>query len=247
MLMFTKHISIDEFRSRRQKLCSAIDHQGIVLIQGAPEAFGNSTFAQYKDFLYLCGLESPRAYLLIDGKNAHTTLYLQHGASMIRESPKPLPCAENAEYIKDLTGVDSVRGVEELGGPLSEASLLYTPFHPEARSANRKHLVRWAVRLSADPWDTCATRSAQFVDTIKRQFPQLHIMDLVPLMDELRLIKSPAEIALLRRAGELSAVAVTEAMRSTRPGIMEYQLAAIAQYYYFAGGAKERAYRTKLC
>ena len=131
--MFTEHISIDEFRSRRQKLCSEIDHQGIVLIQGAPEPLGNSTFDQYKDFLYLCGLESPRAYLLIDGKNAHTTLYLQHGTSMIRESPKPLPCAENAEYVKGLTGVDSVRGVEELGESLSDSDLLYTPFHNEAR------------------------------------------------------------------------------------------------------------------
>ena len=38
---------------------------------------------------------------------------------------------------------------------------------------------------------------------------------------------------------------MTEAMRSTRPGLMEYHLAAVAQYYYFAGGAKERAYRAK--
>ena len=187
--MFTKHISTDEFRSRREKLCCAIDNEGIVLVQGAPEAVGNSTFAQHKDFLYLCGLESPRAYLLIEGKDAHTTLYLQHRASVPQESPKPSPCAENADYVKDLTGVESVRGVEELGEPLSRSFLVYTPFHSEIRSANRPHAVRWAVRLAADPWDTGITRSAQFIETIKRQFPQLHIVDLVPFMDELRLIK----------------------------------------------------------
>jgi Xaa-Pro aminopeptidase len=80
------------------------------------------------------------------------------------------------------------------------------------------------------------------METIKRQFPNIQVRNLSPLMDEMRLIKSPAEIELLRKAGQLTAKGVIEAIRSTRPGVMEYQLDAVMLYHYLAGGAKDRGY-----
>jgi len=47
---------------------------------------------------------------------------------------------------------------------------------------------------------------------------------------------------LLRRAGQLSARGLCEAMRATRPGVMEYQLAALLHYHYLAGGARDASY-----
>jgi Xaa-Pro aminopeptidase len=63
------------------------------------------------------------------------------------------------------------------------------------------------------------------------------------VLDELRLIKSDREIALLRKAGQLSALGVIEAMRSTRPGVMEYQLDAVMRYHYLTNGARDAGYR----
>ena len=51
--------------------------------------------------------------------------------------------------------------------------------------------------------------------------PGADIQDLAPILDGLRLVKSESEIALLRKAGTLTGVAVAEAMRSTQPGVME--------------------------
>ena len=59
----------------------------------------------------------------------------------------------------------------------------------------------------------------------------------------MRVVKSPAEVAVMRRAGKLTAAAVVEAMRSTRPGVMEYQLAAAADYVYAVNGARGAGYR----
>ena len=56
----------------------------------------------------------------------------------------------------------------------------------------------------------------------------------------MRQIKSPAEIALMRRAGRITALAVAEAMRSTAPGLLEGQLGAIAEYIYQLNGASRR-------
>jgi Xaa-Pro aminopeptidase len=47
----------------------------------------------------------------------------------------------------------------------------------------------------------------------------------------------------MRRAGKLCALAVREAMRCTRPGVIEQQLAAVADYVYRINGARSEAYR----
>jgi methionine aminopeptidase len=57
-------------------------------------------------------------------------------------------------------------------------------------------------------------------------------------------VKSPAEIVLVRRAAELAGHALLESMRSTRPGIYEYELDAVAKYLFFRHGAQAEAYRS---
>jgi Xaa-Pro aminopeptidase len=71
--------------------------------------------------------------------------------------------------------------------------------------------------------------------------PTIH--DLSPILDGLRLIKSPRELDLMRRAGRLTALATAQAMRATAPGRMEYQLAAVADYLFAVGGARGPGYR----
>jgi Xaa-Pro aminopeptidase len=58
----------------------------------------------------------------------------------------------------------------------------------------------------------------------------------------MRLIKSQREIALITKATRLSGLALMEAMRSTVPGITEYELDAMAKYVYYRNGAQGDAY-----
>jgi len=215
----------------------------MALLQGAPGPKGSEAFYQYKDFYYLSGLEGPRAYLLVEGRNGRTTAFLPHGSQVEKQSTKPVACAENARLVCEQGAVDAVQAWEDLAQHLNRASIVYVPFEDgEIRTVNRHHARSWAVKQAVDPWDTRLTRAAQFIDTVRRQFPQIEMRNLSPLVDELRVIKSPAEIELLRWAGHLTAVGVIDAMRSTRPGVMEYQLDAVMRYHYLAGGAKDRGY-----
>jgi Xaa-Pro aminopeptidase len=91
--------------------------------------------------------------------------------------------------------------------------------------------------LSRDPLG-----EGRFADLIQSCLPKLAIKNLSPIIDSLRVIKSPAEIALLRRAGQLSALSLTEAMRSTEVGVMEYLLDAVSKYIFFANGARGEGY-----
>ena len=70
----------------------------------------------------------------------------------------------------------------------------------------------------------------------------LEIRDLSPHLDEMRLIKSESEIALMRRAGELTGHGALAAMLATRPGVMEYELQAELEHVYLQGGARGVGY-----
>ncbi len=57
-------------------------------------------------------------------------------------------------------------------------------------------------------------------------------------------MKSPREIALIRRASEIAGLGIIEAMRSTKPGLYEYHLDAAARYVFLVNGARLEGYRS---
>jgi len=62
------------------------------------------------------------------------------------------------------------------------------------------------------------------------------------IIHELRLFKSPQELAIMRHAGTISAQAHVEAMRLSRPGLFEYQLQASLESIFRFNGADYPAY-----
>jgi Xaa-Pro aminopeptidase len=66
--------------------------------------------------------------------------------------------------------------------------------------------------------------------------------DLLPLLDEMRLIKDAEELATMLRAGEISGHAHARAMRAARPGLHEYALEAELLYEFRRNGAQFPAY-----
>ncbi len=66
--------------------------------------------------------------------------------------------------------------------------------------------------------------------------------DVHVLLDEMRLFKDASEIALMQRAGTISAAAHCRAMRTARPGLHEYQLEAELLHEFRTSGAQAPAY-----
>jgi len=81
-------------------------------------------------------------------------------------------------------------------------------------------------------------------ELLRKRFPQTEVKDLTPILDELRSVKTPREIALIRRASQLAGLGLIEAMKSTRPGVYEYQLDAAARYVFLVNGARLDGYRS---
>ncbi|MEM9765116.1 MAG: Xaa-Pro peptidase family protein [Pseudomonadota bacterium] len=62
------------------------------------------------------------------------------------------------------------------------------------------------------------------------------LVDTSPMMGKLRLVKSPAEIALVRKAGALADAAYTAAVETAAPGVNESAVLAAMQGAVLAGG-----------
>jgi Xaa-Pro aminopeptidase len=247
--LFTQEFPPAEFRARREKAYDALGGRALALVQGAPSPVGYVRFRQSNEFFYLCGIESPHSYLLLDSARRTASVYLPHRNERREASEGKLLSAEDAELVKQLTGIDAVYGVELLSDHLArfawggQVPVLYTPFKPaEGVATSRDLATRAASDIANDPWDGRPTREAHFLARIRERFPQFSIEDFSPILDQLRLVKSPREIELIRKATRLSGIAILEAMRSTEPGILEADLDALAKLIFYRGGAQGDAY-----
>lgn len=235
---YQEHFPPEEFAARRAKVFEWIGDQAVAVLQGAPDPGGFIYPRQSNVFYYLSGVENPYAYLLLDGRTKRTTLFLSGRATGRGERVLSL---DKPDIAKTLTGVDDVQTLDKLGD--LKADVIYTMFAPaEGQAQTRGNLRARDARILNDPWDGRLSREAHFISRLTIRNPRSEIRDLTPLIDDMRSIKSPREIELMRRAGRLAALAVTEAMRSTEPGVIENHLEAAARYIFALNGVRLEGY-----
>jgi Xaa-Pro aminopeptidase len=242
--LFTDSLPKEEFAQRRARLMEQIG-DGIVVVQGATEDAAYVKFRQNNHFFYLTGVESPRAILLLDARAKSATLYLTPRNERAERSEGPL-LAPGEEAVA-LTGIpvvaDRARFADDLKKLGAEHRVLYTPYRPESQTAVTPD--RSAVHLAAtaaDPWDGRPSRETVFREKLHAQAPQLEIKDIDPILDAMRSIKSPRELALIREATRIAGVAMIEAMRAAKPGMYEYEIEAIGDYVFKKNNAQNPAY-----
>ena len=235
----------EEFVARRSKVAEAIGGGAIAVVQGAPPIKGFEVFRQSNEFYYLSGLAVPGAYMLIDGATRATRLFLPRRDPRLERAEGPTLSSEDGDVVKALTGASEVYPVEALSEQLARRSaVVYTPFSPaEGRYQSRAEILSANRRQANDPWDSRPSREAHFVSLLRSRLSRGEVRDLTPVLDPLRVIKSPREVALLRRAGRLASLGTMAAIRSAKPGVIEYQLDAAARYVHWVNGAMGDGYR----
>jgi Xaa-Pro aminopeptidase len=246
--LFTSDFPPEEFAARRAAIYKAIGPSGLALLQGAAVPPGYTRFRQSNEFYYVCGVEVPHAYLLLDGATSRATLYLPHRNERREQGEGKVLSAEDADELKRMSGVDAVAGTDLLGEHLARAArasgrALFTPLSPaEGAAMSRDLAIRAVGERAADPFDGEPSREGTLAERLRTRFPQFELRDLSPTLDSLRLIKSARELALIRKATRLSGLALIEAMRSTAPGIYEHELDAMAKFVFYRNGAQGEAY-----
>jgi Xaa-Pro aminopeptidase len=218
-------------------------------MQGTTERPGEQPLRQNNQFFYLTGVVEPRALLVMDGRTKRPVVYLQPADERRRRQLDRMygeglvPGADAAKA----TGVDAVLPRGDFGAAMEDAGregrVIYTTFRPEVLgSASSGDPAALARATKADPRDGRASREDAFVANLKAAAPRSEMKDLDPILDGLRAIKSPREIAVIREATRLAGLGIIEAMRDAEPGIYEYQLQADAEYVFKNGGAYGASY-----
>lgn len=198
-----------------------------LVVAAAPRRMRNADAAwpyrQDSDFHYLTGFPEPDAVLALlpgRGKGEVVLFCRERDPEHERiEGARVGPEDAVASY-----GVDDAFPVEDiddiLPGMLEGRARLYCHFGRE--NEFDAHLLRWLRRL----------RGSRGAAVVPREFVALG-----HLLHELRLYKSPSELALMRRAARIAAEAQRAALRVARPGAVEYEVEAALLHAMRAQGA----------
>jgi Xaa-Pro aminopeptidase len=224
-------VDITPFRARREALQRAMQ-AGVAIVPTAPERIRNRDsdylfrFDSY--FWYLSGFPEPEAVVvLVAGPAPRAVLFCQE-----KNEEREIwdGYRHGVEGARETFGFDATFPFDALDAEMpkllaNQPTVFYAP--------------------GADPgWDA---RVMGWLNAVRAQSragiaAPTEIRDLRATLDEMRLVKDAHEIALMRRAADISADAHVRAMRATRPGAAEYEIEAELMHEFRRNGSQFPAY-----
>lgn len=242
--VFTRIFPPEEFAARRAIVMAKIGN-GVAILQGTTERPGEQPLRQNNQFYYLSGVVEPRAILVIDGLTRRSTLFLSMGGE--RRERMFGSALFPGEPAAKVTGLDAVLARADFGDMLAgfarDGRTIYTPFRPEVLgSASASEPIGLAKATKEDPWDGRPSREEVFIEKIKALSSKITVQNLDPILDAMRVFKSPREIETIREATRITGIAIMEVMRDAKPGMFEYELQADAEFVFKKYGAYGAAY-----
>ena len=225
-------IEQQEYQQRRAKLMDKIG-KGTAIFRSAPMAVMHNdveyTYRQDSDFYYLTGFNEPEAVAVFAPHHEeHRFILFVQPKDPEKETWTGYRCG--VEAAKERYGADEAYPINELDEHLLQylfnADRIYYHLGRD-RSFNDKVLSYWQ-RLVAGYQKRGSVATA--------------IEDTKVLTHPMRLVKSDAEIAMMRKATAISAQAHNRAREYAKPGVYEYQVAAEIEHTFRLEGAMGIAY-----
>ncbi|MRW93383.1 Xaa-Pro aminopeptidase [Duganella sp. FT80W] len=221
------------YAARRARVLAQMSPGAVAVLTTAPEVTrnGDSEYLYRHDsyFYYLTGFTEPEAAVVLvaaQGETPARTLLFCREKNPDREIWDGYRYGPQAA--REAFGFDEAHAIASLDDAmaalLSNVPALYYPLGGEldVRVAGWLNAVRAKSRSGVTP--------------------PASTVDLLPLLDEMRLLKDEHEQAIMQRAADISAAAHARAMRAARAGVHEYELEAELLYEFRRNGAQAPAY-----
>jgi Xaa-Pro aminopeptidase len=225
------------YASRRAKLVSNIDGPILLLGYSGKEVEAQTyIFAQEENFYYLTGHNEEEAAVMLlpavakKAANDDWTdreIFFLPPKDVRKEKWNGVRMSPSDPGIELRSGFSVVKPYHELRAVLERLAKIYPAFYT---------ILPYQRELGGYPHEK------ETVDWLKQVAPEVTLKDIRANIAELRLIKSPTELAFLRQAIDLSLDAQFEAMKMMRPGQWEYQIAAKMVEVHAMGGSEAEAY-----
>ncbi len=217
------------FKQRRDYLVQQIPDGGIVLLTTNDLYLRNGDvnyeFRPSSTFYYLTGFEEPQAVAVLrkdpgNPSGSQLIMFVEERTGTLVQWLGPVYGPEGAvEYF----GADSAYAIEAFPGLLGA------------------YLGGGSVRSIYGNLDDSDEFTSVFESVAGESYP---VLDVKPLVDGMRMVKSPLELGLIRQAVEVSVEAFAKGIRGTRPQMFEYEVAAIMEYVGRLNGCPRMAFPT---
>ncbi|PHH85906.1 hypothetical protein CDD83_11005 [Cordyceps sp. RAO-2017] len=227
----TPGITAQEYGARRAALADAMAEGSTAILCAAPLKYKSGAvfhpYRQESNFLWLTGWNEDDAIAVIEKTGPGWGEY-SFRMFVKRKDPREEQWSgyrNGVEAARDVFNADEARPLEDAEQALSallksEAASVYVDLRPHGHGPDASSASRIFLDLTAG---ARARKTA-----------------LSPVMSKLRVVKSAAEVANMRRAGQASGRALTEAMR--RPWARERDLHAFLDYQFVVHGCEGPAY-----
>ena len=106
----------EEFRRGTRRCSNKSAPHAVAVVQGVPQTEGFTLPRQHNTFYYLSGIETPGAYLLLDGRTKKVTIYLPPRNPQLEAAEGRVLSAEDVELVKRVSGVDDVKPLRHMTG-----------------------------------------------------------------------------------------------------------------------------------
>lgn len=232
------HPDLETYAERRTRIARRLhaENAALVLYGGELRTRSHDTEFRFRpdsDFHYLTGLEEPGAFAVLvpseQGDHAELTLFVRpRDPDAEVWSGRRIGPEGACDHFgaKDAFAVDGLdEGLRRL---LDGRSCVYLP------------LGRWAILESS------LGRALTWLRRHNRdgRNPPARYGEVADLLGEDRLLKDPSALASLRKAIEISAAGHVAAMRTTKPGLWEYEVEALIEYEFRRRGSTGPGYGT---
>jgi Xaa-Pro aminopeptidase len=224
-------LQLKPFKKRRARLAKSLE-SGVVVLPTAPERSRNAD-AHYdyrwdSGFYYLTGFREPEAVLVMVLGDAPRTLLFCREKNLEREIWDGFRYGPG--MAREAFGFDEAYPFGELDARLPDLlanqQVLHTPVGSDAA---------WDLRVSG--WLNTVRARVRSGVTAPDQ-----IRDVRAAVNDMRLFKDDHEIAVMRRAAQISGGAHARAMRVAAPGMREYEVEAELIHEFCRNGARAPAY-----
>src|SRR6266540_2659624 len=228
------------FRAHRDRFLARLPPNSIAVLRAAPERTMSNDVAylyrQDSDFWYLSGVEDPEAILIIrpnpsDGKQFIVFVRPRNPRAESYGGPRIGPQEAASAY-----GADAAFSTEEFRN-------LMTRYEPVSRtfSGFLAGVEKVYVSDGGDAeWASGLRESIAFMRA--RDAGPSTVVDAREVIHEMRVVKDADEIALVRRATEISGRGHVLAMKAVAPGKYEFEVQQALDGYCSENGVRRMAY-----
>lgn len=189
-------------------------------------------FRQQSDFFYLTGINEENAYLLIapdyPDETCREILFIEPYDEVKATWQGEMLDAKQAT---ELSGVKTIKGSDSFWGVLND--IAYSGYGDTLFMNSYEY-----------PKYECAVETIQqrFVKQIKQRYPMHQYGRTAPILNALRMIKSPEEIRVTQQACDITSKAFRRCLETVKPGLYEYQVQAEIEYIFKHHNATGHAY-----